>query len=128
MKRIAALLAIVSSFVITAPAYAMSLCPSGSNFGNLCNIKPQNVGGVVGAVIQVLLIIAIIVSLFFLIWGGIRWITSGGDKGGVQAARSMIIAAIVGLIISLLAYFIVDVILYFMTGKGLTSLQIPTLL
>lgn len=128
MRRIAALVSVAGYLLAAAPSYAMSICPSGSNFSNLCNLKAQNAGGVVGAVVQTLLIIAVIVCLFFLIWGGIRWITSGGDKGGVQQARSMIIAAIVGLVITLLAFFILNVVLIFMTGQGLTSLSIPTLL
>jgi hypothetical protein len=115
------------AFMATAPVYATSLCPNG-NFGNLCNIKPQNAGGIVGAVIQFLLIIAIIVSLFFLIWGGIRYISSGGDKGRVDQARGTLIAAVVGLIISLLAFFILNLILVFITGQGITNMQIPTLL
>ncbi len=128
MKRIAAVLVIASYFIAAAPSYAMSICPSGSQFTSLCNLKPDKLGNVVGAVVQVLLVIAVVTCLFFLIWGGIRWITSGGDKGSVQAARSTIIAAIVGLVIAMLAFFILNIVLIFMTGKGLTTLSIPTLL
>jgi hypothetical protein len=38
-------------------------------------------------------------AFFFLILGGIQWITSGGDKAGMEAARNKIKHAIVGLII-----------------------------
>lgn len=119
--------AVMFAIIATVPVYATSLCPNG-NFGNLCNIKPQNAGGIVGSVVQFLLLIAIIVSLFFLIWGGIRYTTSGGDKGRVDQARGTLIAAIVGLIISLLAFFILNLILVFVTGQGITTMQIPTLL
>ena len=128
MKRFAALFAIAAMFAAVVPAYAIPLCPPGSNFGSLCNITPQNSGSLVGAIIQVLLIIAILMCVFFLIWGGIRWITSGGDKGRIDQARGTIVAAIVGLIISLLAFFITNVILIFITGKGISTMSIPTLL
>ena len=127
MKRFAALLAVASSFIVAAPAYATSICPKGSNFGNLCNIKPDQAGNVIGAVVQILLIIAIISSLFFLIWGGVRWITSGGDKGKVDSARSTLVAAIIGLVISLLAFFILNLVLVVVTGQGISTLKIPTL-
>lgn len=100
-----------------------TLCPG--NFQALCAIKAE--GGIVGNIINILLVISIVVSLFFLIWGGIKWITSGGDKGKIEQARSTLIAAVVGLAISLLAFFIVDFVLGFFTGQGMNSLQVPTL-
>ena len=128
MKRIAVLVSLVSSLVIAQPVSAQSICPRGGQFSNLCNLKPSNAGNIVGAVVQVLLIIAVISSLFFLVWGGVRWITSGGDKGQIAQARATIIAAIVGLIIALLAFFILNIVLTVITGQGLTTLSIPTLL
>ena len=110
-----------------APAYATSICPKG-DFSSLCNIKVDKIGNVIGTVVQVLLIIAIILCLFFLIYGGIRWITSGGDKGQIAQARATLTAAVVGLIISLLAFFILNIVLLVVTGKGLSTLTIPTLL
>ena len=128
MKRIATLLALVYSFAAAAPAYAMSICPAGSSFSNLCKLNQNKVGSAVGVVIQVLLVIAIISCVFFLIWGGIRWIASGGDKGKVDQARGTLTAAVVGLVIALLSFFILNVILIVVTGKGITTLTIPTLL
>jgi len=132
MKKIAQILAVaiitLSFWLTPAIASAQSICPSGGSFSNLCNLKVDKAGGIVGAVVQLLLIIAIVVSLLFLIWGGIRYISSGGDKGKVDQARSTLTAAIIGLVIALLAFFIVNVVLYMVTGKGLTTLQIPTLL
>jgi len=130
-KRTAALFsALASLFFSSSLAFATSLpsqplCPSA--FSSLCAIQPQNSGGIVGSVIQILLIIAIIVSLFFFVWGGVRWIMSGGDKAKVEQARSGIIASLVGLAISLLAFFILNLILVFFTGQGLSVLQLPKL-
>ncbi len=55
-------------------------------------------------------IAAIILALFFLIWGGFSWITSEGDKQKVAQAREKITFAIMGLIVVFLAYFIVILI------------------
>jgi hypothetical protein len=46
-----------------------------------------------------ILFLASVLVLFYLLWGGIEWITSGGDKGKTEAARNKITSAIIGLII-----------------------------
>lgn len=61
----------------------------------------------------IMLILAIVMSLIFLVLGGIQWITSGGDKAKLQAARGKLTWAIVGLIISFSAFFIISLIGYF---------------
>ncbi len=55
-------------------------------------------------------ILMIIVALFFLIWGGIKYVTSGGEKTKVQNARNTLIYAIIGLVIIFLSYFVINVI------------------
>lgn len=130
MKNVSAFVSSVILTFVVAPAttvYAATICPNGQ-FSNLCNLKPNKAGGVVGSFVQVLLVLAIILSLFYLIWGGVRYIMSGGDKGKIDQARHTLTAAIIGLIISLLAFFIVGLILVFFTGHGISTMQIPTLL
>jgi hypothetical protein len=40
----------------------------------------KNFGDLLSAGIQIALIIAAILTFAFLVWGGIEWIASGGDK------------------------------------------------
>ena len=56
------------------------------------------------------LVIAAIVFFFILVMGGVRWITSGGDKGKTEAARNQITAALVGLVIVFAAWAIIQLI------------------
>lgn len=51
-----------------------------------------------------------ILALIFFIWGGITWITSGGDKTKIQNARNKMVYSVIGLIIAFLAFFIVSLI------------------
>lgn len=95
-----------------------------TNFQALCNLEAGNLGAIIGAIVTFLLIIVAIIALFFLIYGGLRWVTSGGDKGKVDEARKTVIAAIVGLIIAFLAFFILSVVLSFF-GLSLTNLVLP---
>ena len=62
------------------------------------------------ALAGLLFIIAIVLGLIFLILGGIRWIVSGGDPKGVEAARKQLTYAVIGLVIVFLAFFIVNLI------------------
>ena len=51
------------------------------------------------------------VSVVMLIWGGLRYILSGGDNKKVTDAKNTILYAIIGLIICLLAYAIVNFVI-----------------
>ena len=62
-------------------------------------VKIENLGQLISAAVGALLIIAALLAFFYLILGGIQWITSGGDKAGMEAARNKITHAIVGLVI-----------------------------
>ena len=67
--------------------------------------------GVFGRITNVILLIVGIVSVVMLIYGGLRYILSGGDSKKVTDAKNTILYAIIGLIISLLAYAIVNFVL-----------------
>lgn len=60
--------------------------------------------------IDLLLIVVVLLALGFIVWGGLNWVTSEGDKTKVESARKMIIYAVVGLIIAFLAFFAVQVL------------------
>jgi hypothetical protein len=57
--------------------------------------------------LTLLFVAAAVVALFFIIWGGIMWITSGGEKEKIQEARNRIIYALIGLVIIFSSYLIV---------------------
>jgi multisubunit Na+/H+ antiporter MnhB subunit len=118
------------TFVFPAFAFAdesLDLCPKDSAFFKLCGITGSGGGfsKILGTAISILLIAAVVISLFFLIWGGIKWSLSGGDKAGVEAARNTIIAAIIGLVVALAAYFILNIVLGFFNIK-LTDIKLPS--
>lgn len=116
-----------SFFALSAPVQAANtICPQ-NDFKVLCNLRLENNPNLFGNVVTILLVIAVILSILFLIWGAIRWITSGGDKAKVDGARQAILAAIVGLIIAFLAFFILNVMTFLFTGKSMTNFSLPTI-
>ncbi len=61
-------------------------------------------------IITLLGIVAAVAALFFLIWGGIRWITASGDKEKLQKARATIMYSIIGLLIVIFSILIITII------------------
>ncbi len=71
-------------------------------------------GQFISAMVGTLLIIAALLAFLYLILGGIKWITSGGDKAGMEEARNKITHAIVGLIIVGAAWAIMTLVQNFL--------------
>lgn len=69
-----------------------------------------------------LIMLGLILSLIFLIWGGFSWITSGGDKEKVDKARKTILMAIVGLGLVFLAFVIVRFIGILLDANSISTL------
>lgn len=131
MKKLSLLVAPAAYLASAAPAFAATViqaCPPGdSPFNKLCNITQGRFGNIVSSVITILFIAAVIIALGFLVWGGIKWILSGGDKSAVEGARNTIVAAIVGLVIVFLSYFILSLVTNFFLGVSFTDFTLPTL-
>lgn len=68
------------------------------------------VSKIIGNALTILLIAAVILTLVYLLLGGLAWIQSGGDKQKVTQARSRLTYAIVGLVIALASFLIINVI------------------
>jgi len=131
MKKILAIFGGTFGILFSAiPVFAQigSPCNSGV-FNLLCNLgqSQSQVGKVIGAVVNIMFVVAAIIALIYLVIGGIKWVTSEGDSKNVEAARNQIIAAAVGLGITFLSYFILNLLLTFLLGKSFSDISIPTL-
>ena len=71
----------------------------------------EKVNALITQVINIFSVIVGIIAVIMIIWGGLKYITSGGDSGNVTGAKNTILYAIIGLIIVALAQFIVRFIL-----------------
>jgi hypothetical protein len=99
----------------------------------LLNILAQENPGVVFLqlilhnLIILIFIIAATVFFFMLIWGGIQWMTAGGDKVASEAARGRITAALIGLVIVFSVYAILKLFEQIF-GFSLTQFNIERLM
>lgn len=100
--------AVTSPFDPTSGAASANVKSAGEAAG-IATVKslPQ----IIGTIINVVLGFMGIVLLFYLIYGGFLWMTSGGDSKGVDAAKKMIQNAIIGLVIIVSSYAISSFVL-----------------
>lgn len=92
-------------FKLIEKAYALSA-------GDFSPINPISSSGgnqlidIVTRVVNALLLIAGIIAVIYLIYGGILYITAGGDAEKATKGRTAVINAVIGVIIILLALVI----------------------
>jgi hypothetical protein len=77
---------------------------------SVLGIPQLSVTNVFTDVISVFSFVAGVLSAIFLVIGGIRYTTSGGNSQRVESAKQTILYAVIGLIVSVLAFAIVDFI------------------
>jgi hypothetical protein len=69
--------------------------------------------------ITFLLIVGSVFFFFNLVMGAIQWIGSGGDKGAVEAARSRITNALIGMVVLFSVFAVINLVAYFFGGINL---------
>ncbi len=136
--------ALVAVFSPIAPSVSAAndpaTCNTGVNGGIQAGLQcansegvPQNLFGgstsVFTTIVNVLLFLIGAISVIMLIYGGIRYTTSGGNSASVTAAKNTIMYAIIGLIIAFLAFAIVNWVLgaVFTQTEGETSAAFSSL-
>lgn len=83
--------------------------------------QPTNLfgmGGMFQTVSNVLLFLVGAIAVVMIIYGGIRYVLSGGDSNNVSAAKNTILYALVGVIVAILAYSVVNFVIGSFTGTG----------
>ncbi|MFZ5845724.1 MAG: hypothetical protein ACOY0S_04700 [Patescibacteria group bacterium] len=59
----------------------------------------QAIGKLISNIVGLIFIFSFLLAFLYLLTGSVAWITSGGDKAGMETARNKVTHAIVGLII-----------------------------
>jgi hypothetical protein len=85
--------------------------------GLLTPIKPptgytKDIGQLINFILQLVIVFALLLVFFNLIMAGLQWITSGGDKGKIDASRQRIISALVGILVLSAAFAIAQLVAY----------------
>lgn len=78
----------------------------------------DDVNNLIADIINIFSVIVGIVAVIMIIYGGFRYITSGGDSGKITDSKNTILYAIIGLVIVAFAQFIVKFVLSKATGSS----------
>lgn len=81
--------------------------PTGVPSGGLLSGGPN----ILQVALNLLFLFAILLALFMIIFSGIQWITSSGDKQKVAAARNRLTYSLIGLLIIAFSFVIINTIL-----------------
>lgn len=60
--------------------------------------------------LELFLLAALLLSLFMLMYGGFRFMTSGGSKQDLDLAKKTIVLSVIGLLIVVLSFIIINFI------------------
>ena len=107
--------------LVAMPTSVMAADPTanvcaGNNTSPICQDQ-TNIGDIIKKLVNVLLFGVGVVSVFMIIFSGIRYTTSGGDAGNVKKAKDTLLYAIVGLVVSIMAYAIVNFVVGVLLAK-----------
>ena len=88
-----------------------------------------DLGSFVSRAISAVIIVAALAAFIYLIYGGIQWIMSGGEKEKIKEARDKITQAIIGLAIVAASWAIIQLISIFfgieIFGSGAITIPKP---
>jgi hypothetical protein len=90
----------------TAIQNGITTAGNGLQAGNTASL-----GSIVGIVMNVLFILVGALGVAFIVIGGIKYITSGGDEKKVASAKNTILYAVIGLVVAILARVIIGIVL-----------------
>lgn len=79
-----------------------------------------DLGTFITRVFSAVMIMGGIATFIYLVYGGIQWVSSGGEKDKVKEARDKITHAIIGMAVLAAAWAIFKLIDYFF-GLGITA-------
>lgn len=65
---------------------------------------------ILGNILSVIFVLGVVLAFFFIVIGGVQWITAGDDKVKMEAARGRIASALIGLVVLLAVFAIMKLI------------------
>ncbi len=129
---VGAFLSVTSSFI--SPTVAFAAETHNIRNGIEASRSPDMPADLFGAagiftqVTNVMLFLIGVLSVIMLIFGGLRYIISGGNAKSVESAKNTILYAIIGLVIAILSYAIVNFVVetFVPSGTGGSNFSAPS--
>lgn len=104
----------------------LSLLPAGvlAYDAPVVSIKESDktdVAAIIGKVIDWILLLVGAITVLFIIYAGIMYVTSSGNKDQIERAKQTLTYAVIGLVVIILAGVIVNLVIGLPTSVGLTK-------
>lgn len=105
--------------LVAAVVYAQGTLPVGESPNFLCDLAT-----IFGNVLNAVVALASIALFTMLVWGGMRYLSSGGDPKSTEQAKGIITFAIIGMALLLISWVVLRFLEEF-TGINLTRFRLP---
>ena len=106
---------------IMAPAYAQALDAKntvceGANYatssGTTCDsTSAGSINTTIRTAVRIMQVVAGVLAVFYMVYAGVKFVTSGGSSDGVKSAKNTILYATIGLVVVILAEAITQYVL-----------------
>ncbi|MCX6785265.1 MAG: hypothetical protein NTZ18_00230 [Candidatus Komeilibacteria bacterium] len=80
------------------------------------NSATPKLATIIGQVINIALGVFTMIFFILIVYGGIVWLTAGGDKAKADKAQTILTNAVLGVIIIIIAYLLTNFILFRIIG------------
>lgn len=110
MRGILIALALVfSSILLPAPLGASTLWRAceGVTDSAVCDGKDEQADDFISTLMDVLIWVVGILAILMIIWGGMKYVLSGGSAEKITNAKNTILYAVIGLVVAIFAYAVI---------------------
>lgn len=87
----------------------------------------ESLTNIVGGILNVVFFLSFLLVLFFLVWGGLKWVLAQGEKDAISKARDQVTNSLIGLVVILGSYLLLNLALQLVLGQTLNSIKVVDL-
>lgn len=89
----------ILTFAMPGKVFAQAVDPNVQIDPKTLGFQIPSFGEILTFLVKFFFVIAGLAALFYMLWGALSWVTSGGEKEAVAEARGKILAAVVGVLL-----------------------------
>ena len=79
------------------------------------------------SIVQIVIVVAALLTLGYLIWGAIDLIKAGSDKSKLEAARNKMLYAVIGILILTSTWAVYELVIKVTLGSNLSDVKLEKL-
>ena len=112
--------------LLTSAQFALAQAPTVGTIGSIPVPTDTSLTNIINSMITIILIVAGILAVMYLVYGGIIYITAGGDAEKAGKGRTAITNAIIGIVIIVASFAIYNAAIKIGRGEAPDTYDSPT--